>query len=537
MNDIIRTYERLLSEIALSSDNGKLSALDEELCRLENEHANLLLQWKEYVCLLSGVAKDASICIGILGPSGHSLCHLIELLYPMSRVYWLMSAGDAEELPEKLDFLIIMEDFLSPENVSLPGLGEPTCPSDGSPCQNSERPKTILIEENGLDNCLSIKGKAAFLLKKEDKKESLAWDFAVRTGWITDSQDVISLGNTGQYRRLYFRRRERERVLETASAPKYKTIYALCPAYLKTGGTELVHQLVYWLNRLWEGCAYIVYIEKDGSSRPCCPPEFMDYVSGHVALEEEIKEEPENALVIPEGYAKYILRRKNLCRILWWLSVDNFVESTEGRETEILALIRPRIDVNLYQSHYAFAYLLEKGFDPSKMKYLSDYLNHQYLDHQAEALSSPKEDIVLYNPSKGYEFVKKLVKSSEDIQYCAINNLTTKEVYDLLCRAKIYIDFGNHPGKDRIPREAASCGCLVITGRYGSAQYYEDVPIPEGYKFDQDRAGFDTISAFIRLCLKEYAERRGDFDFYRQWINEEKGRFIKDVEAVFGIVS
>lgn len=61
---------------------------------------------------------------------------------------------------------------------------------------------------------------------------------------------------------------------------------------------------------------------------------------------------------------------------------------------------------------------------------------------------------------------------------------------DAFCmsKSKVYIDFGNHPGKDRIPREAAISGCIVITGKRGAAAFAEDVCIPETYKFDESCA-------------------------------------------------
>jgi len=43
---------------------------------------------------------------------------------------------------------------------------------------------------------------------------------------------------------------------------------------------------------------------------------------------------------------------------------------------------------------------------------------------------------------------------------------------------KLYVDFGKHPGKDRMPREAAVHGCCIITGRRGAAGNPFDIPIP-----------------------------------------------------------
>ena len=128
---------------------------------------------------------------------------------------------------------------------------------------------------------------------------------------------------------------------------------------------------------------------------------------------------------------------------------------------------------------------------------------------------------------------EELIRRSKDIEWVAIQNMTTTQVADLMKRAKIYVDFGNHPGKDRIPREAAISGCIVITGRKGSAAYFEDVPIPEIYKIDEEIVSPDEIVDFIRSCIRNYDSMINDFSDYRRQILCEKDTFIEDVKSVF----
>ena len=59
------------------------------------------------------------------------------------------------------------------------------------------------------------------------------------------------------------------------------------------------------------------------------------------------------------------------------------------------------------------------------------------------------------------------------------------EVQELFKKSKVYIDFGYHPGKDRIPREAAVNDCCIITNREGSAKNNIDIPIFDKYKFSE----------------------------------------------------
>jgi len=107
------------------------------------------------------------------------------------------------------------------------------------------------------------------------------------------------------------------------------------------------------------------------------------------------------------------------------------------------------------------------------------------------------------------------------------------EVLDLLKSAKVYIDFGNHPGKDRLPREAATLGACVITSRRGSAGYFEDVPIPEEYKFEDTKENIPLIVAKIKDCLEHYEQRAKDFDYYREIIAKEPEKFTNDVKKIF----
>jgi hypothetical protein len=100
--------------------------------------------------------------------------------------------------------------------------------------------------------------------------------------------------------------------------------------------------------------------------------------------------------------------------------------------------------------------------------------------------------------------------------------ISPEEVRELLQQAKIYMDFGPHPGMDRLPREAALAGCAVVTNRAGAAGFEEDVPLPGKYKLKE----FD-VDAIHRLLvdLKEnFEERTGDYDEYRSWIQSQPER-------------
>ena len=86
-------------------------------------------------------------------------------------------------------------------------------------------------------------------------------------------------------------------------------IYVLCPADVKTGGTELLHQLVKTLTDV-KVPAGIVYTEIS-EEHPGMNPAFLEYTDGYLR-EEEIEDEKGNILVVPEIYCERTARYQNL---------------------------------------------------------------------------------------------------------------------------------------------------------------------------------------------------------------------------------
>lgn len=74
-------------------------------------------------------------------------------------------------------------------------------------------------------------------------------------------------------------------------------IYVICPAEYKTGGTELLHQLVYTLNK--NGLkAYITYFNINRDKEPI-NESFKKYVSIYKSLD-DIIDSKNNIIVLPE---------------------------------------------------------------------------------------------------------------------------------------------------------------------------------------------------------------------------------------------
>lgn len=332
---------------------------------------------------------------------------------------------------------------------------------------------------------------------------------------------------------------ERKNILHIT---KNTVIYVVCPSFFKTGGTELAHQLVYEMCSQGADARITYYNNEDKANE--INPAFFCYVQNFTNLKDVIDTE-ENILILPEIRPDLQNKYKKIQRCLWWMSIDNYFKRNGikgyfhslGLKRTLIHLVQGHIKiggypvnkeiVHFYQSEYAHRFLAEKG-----VKYcypLSDYINEIYFEKTAE---NEKENNVLYNPQKGMEFTEKLMKAAPELNWVPIENMTTEEVRELLRKSKVYIDFGSHPGKDRFPREAAISGCCIITGKRGAARYYEDIPIGDEFKYEDNDEQIEKIIKKIKECIRNYPDESNKFQSYREFISAEHTKFKEDVKNI-----
>ena len=339
---------------------------------------------------------------------------------------------------------------------------------------------------------------------------------------------------------------------QTTFHMKYNKIYVLAPYSYATGGVELAHQLVDYL-RNHNQKAYIVYVnERSIEDTNVVTESYRQY---NISIAKAIEDNENNILVLPEIYFDFIYEYTKIRIACWWMSVDgrysrtNFWQGFRYKKTfiEKLRLIKWllfnrnlffRNDNNLlyredkrithfYQSAYAQHHLYNKGF--SKVLPLSDYINTQFIGN----LNIERKNIVIYNPAKGYKFTKKIIASMPDVEFVALKGFTREKLVTLMNTAKLYIDFGSFPGKDRLPREAVINGCVILTGKLGASYFYEDVAIPSSYKIKTKNSNIPIIKERIEYILEHYNDCKSDMEFYKSRILEEKGIFYNEIKKAF----
>jgi len=323
--------------------------------------------------------------------------------------------------------------------------------------------------------------------------------------------------------------------------------YIFCPANFATGGPEALHQLGHRLSSL--GFNVFMHYIFTTDQNPVHP----NYLKYNLHYTDEIINSKNNLIILPETYLAPIFKSEYdvMKKIVWWLSVTNYqITFNEAKEKvkhkkfyniksylnpkkytplpTIPALKRKKV-LNLAHSHFSMHFLKTNKLEV--IGKISDYMSDSFYDKIANHVK--KENFVLYNPKKNGEYLERVKALCPDLSWKALINMSPDEVAHWMNKSKLYVDFGYHPGQERMPREAILMSCCVITGSQGSAAYQDDVPLPNGFKFNEAVDSPEAVAKQIALTLDKFEDKIQLFSDYKQQILAEKENFDKAVNHVF----
>jgi hypothetical protein len=308
----------------------------------------------------------------------------------------------------------------------------------------------------------------------------------------------------------------------------------ICSPCMVTGGPELLHQFGAELRALGHAASICYYpFDREHAT----PPPYLRYG----VPQARFADREGDLVVVPETFTGIARRLRHARLAVWWLSVDNHFrrhgDSALGdlwrRGVTLLGERTPlrglRGAAHWAQSRYAADFLAAHGIAATM---LTDYIADEHFRAPAGA---PRRAAIAYNPKKGAAAMRALMRACPQFSFVPIVGLDAAGVRALLESVMIYLDLGHHPGKDRLPREAAMAGCCVVSGRRGSAGNDVDVPIPARYKLDA--AGATPAAAFARVAeavFSDFPACSAEFDAYREIIRGEHSVFSAEVRALFG---
>ena len=329
------------------------------------------------------------------------------------------------------------------------------------------------------------------------------------------------------------------------SPPQYECVRVYYPRGLQTGGPEALHQLVDSLRGMGV----------DAALMPLPGTEDRDRVPGYESYDAPEASMPHVSstcgVVVPEVWHKALkLEYENL--LCWWLSVDNSAffaasrswrfrqELSDSRHVLLTAYAREKARRTAYAKHirqarhlaqsvYAQQQLSINLKIPSDM--LSDYTTFAAIDRELSASSRP---VIAFNPAKGGHLAHQVRDQfSGTVEWVSLNSMDRTQLQSALLRTDIYLELGHQPGKDRLPREAAACGAVVLALQRGSGAVPSDVAIPTQHKISDEGDIPKKAVALIRRVLADLVAHHALQADYRKKVASERTTFNREVAEVF----
>lgn len=322
--------------------------------------------------------------------------------------------------------------------------------------------------------------------------------------------------------------------------------YIACPANFASGGPEDLHQLASEL----KSHGFRVFMHYFEYKKRIFPtPVDKEYDHFKLPYSEKIINEPNNVLILPETKCIFLWKKKynKIQKVIWWLSVTNFFLTLEKRKKYLqeknknilkrlykdqtiptLEKVRKTDAFHIAHSYFSLDFLKQNHFNI--LGQIQDYMDNIF--YKTDEIKCYKKDIVIYNGMKNGEFLEKIKSQSTDLKWLEMKNMTLSEIADCMKKAKVYVDFGYHPGKEKMPREACLLDCCLIIGKEGSARFKEDMPIKDEYHFEKEEYNIPSIINIIKDCLLNYDNRVKDFLDYKNVLLKEKETFSADVKKV-----
>lgn len=328
----------------------------------------------------------------------------------------------------------------------------------------------------------------------------------------------------------------------------YRTVLIACPGNAMTAGPEAIHQLASDLIRLGHNAAIVYFPFSREFKTPSPYIKYQVPIVRYRDLEGEL-------FIFPEIVTTYALKICNAQAAIWWMSVNNYTCIRYGYAwrdklrylKNVFKGLRPIGGMkslkplkHFAQSYYALDYLRSHGITG---QLLSDpipiYTTNDYLKTLPEKyLKANRSNIILFNPHKGRKVIDALISYFPNWYFFPLSGLNREQLAKKFFESKLYIDFGHHPGKDRLPREAAIHGCCVITSLYGSASNIIDVNIPPAYKIDpRAKLFFDAFRERVDLIFSDFEKCFFEFSKYREIISQEQVDFERQIIDIFSCPS
>lgn len=329
-------------------------------------------------------------------------------------------------------------------------------------------------------------------------------------------------------------------------------IYIFCPNEALSGGPDALHQLCYYLIQNGYNANIVYFFSKNIN----CPERFKKY-NPHVISYQDVIDDKKNIIIAPEASTWILRKYKKSRKCIWWLSY-NFYDGLQSFSQIIFTQLKNVIKfifnlflpknlhykyggrfpakitndiIHFCGSKYAYLKLKERGYNNVEM--LVEPLSLEFVRAgMSDDLSGKNRiDEIPYNPAKPSKIMEQLLKRNE-LKFVPIKGMELVDIIELFRKSKLYIDFGEFPGPERLPKESVYNGTCLLVAKHNAAENDFDVAIPDKFKIE-DYENEELVVERIKDILSNYDGYINEFAFFRNKIDNLENEFIKSINYVF----
>ena len=322
-------------------------------------------------------------------------------------------------------------------------------------------------------------------------------------------------------------------------------IYVLCPGNNRSSTADICHELCAALIKAGIK-TFMVYLPANDNFNPANPVDEI-YKKYNIPYDNGVEDSEKNILIAPEIAVNFLYFTRKTRRIIFWLNVHNFLRDiavkTADHFEEILNRPMPKFfSFNPYdsdiehwaQSEYARQFLKINGVADEKIFTVTDFINQKFFD-APPVKNSAKKNLIAYRQIKGSDFTDIVQALTAAYEWQPVESFTPENIQKLFGAAKVYVDFGDHPAKGKLVREAAILNCVVVTSLHGAAANDIDINISDEFKFEETIEDAKKAAKKIQAAMKNFNVELSRQNNFREKILREKELFVEQVKAALEI--
>ena len=356
-------------------------------------------------------------------------------------------------------------------------------------------------------------------------------------------------------------------------------VYIITPAGTYTGGPTALFQLCHALRK--NGINTIMAFYGKADTDPV-HPNYKRYRCPWTTVN-KIRDHEDVAVIAPETAVDRVISFAKVKRIIYWLSVDNYVLATykPSKLSFILHIMKkyifdpyvaytfatknthfyynaylaryvksfidrkgiliPSADLHIVQSKYAKNFLISCNVESRKIMTIHEPLEEEFLIKAKEIKHHEKIDAIAWNAKKAYPIAFKLVRMLRKNGFMVfdLKDVGKDRMIKILSKTKIFLDIGRHPGRDRPPREAVVLDNITIVNNHGGCYYFDDCMIPADFKWNcymDHKIEYQKYVRSIEHYLENFEYYIEKFCDFKQYILQEPDLFLNDIDHLSSIL-